>query len=260
MGINPAATIVSGDLSINGPDSDDELAFAAAALGSLPGQTVSLPGNHDIGDEPPGQDARQIIDDARLARWDRLVGPDRWCLDFEHWAVLGLNSQLLGSGLARENEQNDWLDHELRRASGKNIALILHKPLFLESALESDANPSCTVPSARRPLLDRFQRGGVKLVISGHLHLHRDRNIDGIQYIWAPSTAFIGGENLGGRAICGFLLIELAERNATVELLRPAGLVDINLQTLKQNGRYAFLRDMPPCRPDTSAILQQRQI
>jgi len=48
--------IINGDLSINGPDSDTELAFAAWALRGLRDQVLPLPGNHDIGDEPPGQD------------------------------------------------------------------------------------------------------------------------------------------------------------------------------------------------------------
>jgi 3',5'-cyclic AMP phosphodiesterase CpdA len=62
------AVIVNGDLAINGPDSDAEIAFAAAALGKLRTRVMALPGNHDVGDEPPGQDPDQIIDADRLAR------------------------------------------------------------------------------------------------------------------------------------------------------------------------------------------------
>ena len=49
------AVIVNGDLAINGPDSDAEIAFAARALGKLRTRVMALPGNHDVGDEPPGQ-------------------------------------------------------------------------------------------------------------------------------------------------------------------------------------------------------------
>ena len=49
-----AAVIVTGDLCINGPDSDAEMQFAAQALAGLDGQVLALPGNHDVGDEPPG--------------------------------------------------------------------------------------------------------------------------------------------------------------------------------------------------------------
>ena len=69
------AVIVNGDLAINGPDSDAEIAFAATALRNLRGRVLALPGNHDVGDEPPGQDSDQIINDDRLVRWDTLLPP-----------------------------------------------------------------------------------------------------------------------------------------------------------------------------------------
>src|SRR5262249_27637915 len=45
------AVVVNGDLAINGPDSDTEIAFAATALGNLRTRVMALPGNHDVGDE-----------------------------------------------------------------------------------------------------------------------------------------------------------------------------------------------------------------
>ena len=125
------AVIVNGDLAINGPDSDAEIAFAARALGKLRTRVMALPGNHDVGDEPPGQDPDQIIDADRLARWDSSFAVDRWALDAGGWRLLGVNAQLFGSGLAREHEQEDWLDEQLSTA-GRPTALFLHKPLFLE--------------------------------------------------------------------------------------------------------------------------------
>ena len=62
------AVIVNGDLAINGPDSDAEIAFAARALGKLRTRVMALPGNHDVGDEPPGQDPDQIIDADRTRK------------------------------------------------------------------------------------------------------------------------------------------------------------------------------------------------
>ena len=49
------AVIVNGDLAINGPESDAEIAFAATALGNLRTRVMALPGNHDVGDEPPAR-------------------------------------------------------------------------------------------------------------------------------------------------------------------------------------------------------------
>jgi 3',5'-cyclic AMP phosphodiesterase CpdA len=110
------AVIVNGDLAINGPDSDAEIAFAARALGKLRTRVMALPGNHDVGDEPPGHPA-QIIDADRLARWDSSFAVDRWALDAGGWRLLGVNAQLFGSGLVREHEQDQWLDEQLSTGS-----------------------------------------------------------------------------------------------------------------------------------------------
>src|SRR5271156_3461833 len=137
------AVIVTGDLAINGPDSDAEIAFAARALGKLRTRVLALPGNHDVGDEPPGQDPDQIVNPQRLARWDSFFGADRWMLDIEGWRLVGVNAQLFGSGLTREDEQNRWLEEQLIAAAGRPIALFLHKPLFLEDLNEGPASAAC---------------------------------------------------------------------------------------------------------------------
>jgi hypothetical protein len=116
------AVIVNGDLAINGPESDAEIAFAATALGNLRTRVMALPGNHDVGDEPPGQDPDQIIDVNRLARWDSSFATDRWALDAGGWRLIGVNAQLFGSGLARERVQDQWLDEQLCTA-GRPTAL-----------------------------------------------------------------------------------------------------------------------------------------
>src|SRR5271156_2352819 len=143
------AVIVNGDLAINGPDSDAEIAFAATALGKLRTRVIALPGNHDIGDEPPGQDPDQIIDADRLARWDSSFAVDRWALDAGGWRLLGVNAQLFGSGLAREHEQDQWLDEQLSTAE---------RPTALFSTSLSFSNTQPTMSRVRRALCHRFGR------------------------------------------------------------------------------------------------------
>src|ERR1700733_3000882 len=134
---------------------------------------MALPGNHDVGDEPPGHDPEQIIDADRLARWDSSFAVDRWALDARGWRLLGVNAQLFGSGLApREREQDNWLD-EQSSAAGRPTALFLHKPLFLEHPAEDVASPACMTPSVRTQLLGKLNRSDVRLIVSGHLHQHR---------------------------------------------------------------------------------------
>ena len=160
------AVIVNGDLAINGPDSDAEIAFAATALGNLRTRVMALPGNHDVGDEPPGQDPDQIIDADRLARWDNSFATDCWALDAGGWRLVGVNAQLFGSGLVREHAQDQWLNEQLSTA-GRPTALFLHKPLFLERLTDDLVSPACMVPSARTRLLDKLNRSDVRLIVSG---------------------------------------------------------------------------------------------
>jgi 3',5'-cyclic AMP phosphodiesterase CpdA len=242
------AVIVNGDLAINGPESDDELAFAATALKKLQGPVMALPGNHDIGDEPPGQDPDQIIDDVRLARWDRSFAVDRWALDVGNWRLLGVNAQLFGSGLVREEEQDRWLDDQMQTA-GRPTVLFLHKPLFLDSADEDVPGPSCMVPSARARLLERLDRSDVRLIVSGHLHQYRDRTFGKRQHLWVPAVAFAGARELGGDSRCGVTVLDFSEDSVEITIEHLPGLVSHDLAALKGHGRYPFLRDMPPCPP-----------
>jgi 3',5'-cyclic AMP phosphodiesterase CpdA len=245
---SPDLVVVNGDLCINGPESDDEMAFAGRALAGLTAPWRALPGNHDVGDEPPGQDPDQIIDAARLARWKGVFGGDRFAETVGAWRVIGINAQLLGSGLAEEHAQDDWLDHELW-AAGLPIVLLLHKPLFLNDALEPDASYLCTTPVPRAALLRRLRAADIRLVVSGHLHAYRDVTIDGLRYLWLPATSFLQHGVAGATPMVAAVSIELDTGLPEVSVHRPARMRAFDLAEIKQ-GKYAFLRDMPHCPPN----------
>jgi 3',5'-cyclic AMP phosphodiesterase CpdA len=244
----PDAVVVSGDLCINGPDSDAEVAFAAKALRRLKPPVYAIPGNHDVGDEPPGQEADQIIDERRVQRWLSVFGADRFTFTAGTWRVVGINAQLLGSGLPQEEDQDDWLDAELASSTAP-ILLALHKPLFLQSPDEAETTASSINPEPRERLLRRLRSAPVKVVVSGHLHCHRDVVREGLRCVWAPSTAFLVPPQEGAEASLGILAIDLDEAGARVERIAVAGLVAHDLLALKGHGRYAYLRDMPACPP-----------
>ena len=246
------AIIINGDLAINGPDSDAEIAFAASALTHLKGRVLPLPGNHDVGDEPPGQDPNQIVDASRLARWERVFGADCWLLEAGGWRLIGVNAQLFGSGLLRECVQDKWLDEQLTAAQGRQIALFLHKPLFLEDPNDNVATTACIVPPARSRLLGRLQLSAVRLIVSGHLHQHRDRTFGGMRHLWVPAVAFAAPRLLGGDVRCGVTFLEFSRNGVDVIVERPDRLVSHDLAAIKGHGRYQFLRDMPPSPPPSS--------
>jgi 3',5'-cyclic AMP phosphodiesterase CpdA len=238
--------IVSGDLTVDGADSADDLAWAAAELARLGGAALCIPGNHDCGEEFEGAHG-QRIDATRRNRWIEHFGVEWWFRELGNWRLLGLNSQLLGSGDPAEATQLAWIEKTLAEASGSPIGVFVHKPLFLEHPGEAPAPGHATLPGPRRRLLELIRRARVRFVACGHLHQYRALHHDGIDYIWAPSTAFLVREQLPGvQNALGYVVHRLFEdgRYAHVFVRMPE-LTAIDLESLK-GGRYRYLRDIPP--------------
>jgi hypothetical protein len=133
------------------------------------------------------------VNSERLARWHRHLGPDYWCRDIEKWRLIGLNSQLLGSGRSEEKRQLDWLKTTMSEARRRRIAWFLHMPLFLEDPVEGDIGYWTVKPDARAPLLDLISMHQVALVATGHVHRLHDRHVGRTRYLWAPSSGFVCG-------------------------------------------------------------------
>ncbi|MGL1446718.1 hypothetical protein ACSTJA_23565, partial [Vibrio parahaemolyticus] len=85
---------------------------------------------------------------------------------------IGLNAQLMGSGIAAEDEQWDFLAAEAHEARGRPVALFIHKPLFLKHPAETEVNHRYVVPAARERLLGLLAPTRLRLVASGHVHQH----------------------------------------------------------------------------------------
>lgn len=193
----PDLVVINGDMIMNDPDAEADHAFARARIGELPVPCRYLPGNHDIGDNVISGRMSKRVDDARRARYLRHYGEERWTFEAAGWGFVGLNSQLLGSdGQPAEAEQWAWLEQALEGHRGRPVVLFLHKPLFLDHPSEPDyedptLRQSCIDSASRVRLLDLCRRYGVRLVSSGHKHQTRSFSLDGIYYLWAPSTACV---------------------------------------------------------------------
>jgi 3',5'-cyclic AMP phosphodiesterase CpdA len=244
----PDLVIIAGDLSLNGAESDPETEFAHGALKALQAPVHALPGNHDVGDEPPGQTESQIIDATRLARWNRAYGSDRFDLPLGAWRLIGINAQLCGSGLPEEEAQWSWLRERLASAD-RPVALFLHKPLFVERPDEATPTATSLNLAPRTELLKLIRSSHVRLVVSGHLHAHRDVTLDGVRYIWAPALSFVGSPQPGATSMVAAMSFDFSAHAVGVELMPIAGLVAYDLLEIKRRGGVAFLRDLPPCPP-----------
>jgi predicted MPP superfamily phosphohydrolase len=185
----PDLLLATGDLSLDGADSEADLASAWARHAAIGIEWRAVPGNHDVGDEAV-LGGRQPWDAVRAARWEAAAGPRLWVHDLPGWRLIGLDTQSLLT------DPTPWepLAEAVSGAAGRAIALVQHKPLAEQHLADTAVNYWPVLPVARARVLSLFGGSRPALVLSGHLHMWRDRMADGIRQVWAPSTGFIVGE------------------------------------------------------------------
>ncbi|WP_439596657.1 metallophosphoesterase family protein [Falsiroseomonas sp.] len=236
MASPPDLVVASGDLSLDGADHDEDLALAAALHGAFPAPLLALPGNHDTGSHPHTM-PRQPFDSARLDRFRAHCGPGRGLVDLPGWRVIGLNSEVMGTGQAEESAQADFIAEAAAGAGDRRIALFLHKPVFVTEFADPTFDYWSVPPQARAALLPVLEHPGLRLVASGHLHLHRQVMLGRVSYAWAPPLSFIVHPSeqpgLPGARVCGALLHHLHEDHVETVLLAPEGMETPDLDALR---------------------------
>lgn len=186
----PDLVINTGDLALDGADSDEDLAEALAAHRGLGLETWLLPGNHDVGDHPDVA-RKQPATQARLERYRRIVGEDAWWLDIPGWRLVGLNALTLGTGLSGDETQRDMLRRAAATLQGRSLALWLHKPLA-DLSLDEELVSNRFMTRGPRAILAECLGGIVpQVVMCGHVHQYRDSVFGGSRHIWAPATSFM---------------------------------------------------------------------
>jgi 3',5'-cyclic AMP phosphodiesterase CpdA len=215
---SPDLVVHVGDLSMDGMHDEAELAYGRAQMDTVPGPWRVIPGNHDIGDAPSAHvDPEEEVTTTRLARWCDLFGPDRWVIDLGRWRLVGLNAQLLGTGLPQEAEQWDFLEDALcaTREARQRLLLIVHKPIAAPAPEVAEAPPYRYVSSpARERLFERAKEAGVEAVLSGHVHQARELRVDGVTQLWAPTTWAVLPDDMQptlGVKRCGLLELGLPD-------------------------------------------------
>jgi 3',5'-cyclic AMP phosphodiesterase CpdA len=236
----PDLVVNSGDLAFDGPTNRDDLEFARTLHAALPVACRYLPGNHDIGDNPTkvGPPPSQPVTDQNLNTYHAVFGEDRWGFEAAGWCLIGLNSLVMNTGLAREAEQFDWLASQLSASRGKPIALFLHKPLYLNAPDDPELAASSVryVPMpARKHLVEMLGAVDLRLVASGHVHQRRDFTYSHIRQVWAPSAGFIIPDRM--QEVIGVKEVGLVEYRFQpdgfeVRHVRAPGQVDIDLVEL----------------------------
>lgn len=229
----PDAVVHLGDISADGADDVDGLAFSAALLSALDVPLHALPGNHDVGDNSvPGVAETHRIDAIRLRRYRDAFGPDWWSLRTPHWLLLGLNAQLLGSDCEDEERQFDWIARTLAADVPAHIALLLHKPLFDTHPQQPEAGERYVQPLPRQRLLRLLAGHPLRLVVSGHTHQWRRRVLQGVEHVWVPSTSFCIPDAVQlrlGEKFVGLMQLTLDAAGYRFDTIIPAGMQRHNL-------------------------------
>ena len=224
--LQPDLTAHTGDASLDGADDDADLAFAAGALQRLPGPVLCVPGNHDVGDHP-ARAPRQPVDDARLDNFRCYLGRDRWVEDRAGWRLMGLNSQIMGAH-PEEHDQVAMITGALDGLGGRRLAVFIHKPFFVAGPEQDGFDYWSVPPFARGPLHAVMTHPALRLVASGHLHVHHEVRRGAVRYVWAPSAGFVVQPSeqpgLPGERPCGMLLHDFGEDAVTTRLLVPDGM------------------------------------
>jgi 3',5'-cyclic AMP phosphodiesterase CpdA len=236
----PDLVVNSGDVSFDGPTSRDDLEFAKTLHAALPVECRTIPGNHDIGDNPTaaGPPPTQSVTPATVQTFVSIFGEDRWRFEAAGWCFIGLNSLVMNTGLAREAEQFDWLAAQLSAVGGKPLALFLHKPFYLNAPGDPELAATAIryIPQpARTRLIEMFAAVDLRLVASGHVHQRRDFTRGHVRHVWAPSSGFIIPDKK--QEVIGIKEVGLVEYRFQpgafeVRHVRAPGQIDIDMDSL----------------------------
>jgi 3',5'-cyclic AMP phosphodiesterase CpdA len=236
----PDLVVNSGDLAFDAPPHPDDLEFAKTLHAALPVPCRTLPGNHDVGDNPTaiGPAPSHPVTEARRKAYVTLFGEDRWRFEAAGWYFVGINSLVMNTGLASEAEQFDWLASQLSAAGGKPVALFLHKPLYLDTPDDPELAASSIryVPMpARNRLIEMLRAVDLRLVASGHVHQRRDFTYAHVRHIWAPSAGFVisdARQEVIGIKEVGMVEYRFQPDSFEVLHVRAPGQVDVDLDSL----------------------------
>jgi alkaline phosphatase D len=179
--------LIAGDLTDGG--TREQMALFKRKVKQLKAPVLFVAGNHDVGVVGEGK-IKTSITPERAELFSRELGPNWFARDEAGVRIVGINSCLFGSGFKEEEDQWQFLEQELARPNAKPTFLLEHYPLFIKTPDEPRNSIWNVQPELRKRLLALVKQGGVRTVLSGHLHYPITNRLDGILFLGNAPTAF----------------------------------------------------------------------
>lgn len=181
--------LIAGDLTQNG--SPDEIADFKKLVAGFTAPVHFVPGNHDIGNKLiPGKGGDKTPRPAAFAAFEENLGPSFYLRTVAGVRLIGLNSPILGSGLPLEEKMWAFLERELAHPAAAPTIVFTHYPLFVKTVDEPGGEYWSIEPGPRARLLALLKQGGVRIVLSGHLHRPLTHHLDGMVLVSTLPVSF----------------------------------------------------------------------
>lgn len=149
-----------------------------------------LPGNHDVGDKRIDWMPADQICEPHLNAYRQAFGKDFYSVDVDNIRCILINSLLINSGLAAEQEQKIWLEAQINSAHNKRVFLFMHYPPFVYSETEHGSYDNLDEPG-RSWLVNLMKRPNVEASFAGHVHNFWYEQLNESSFYMLPSTAFL---------------------------------------------------------------------
>ncbi len=192
----PRFVVITGDLVNQGGNAAQIREFKRIAAKLNPViKLYSVPGNHDVGNEPTPES---------LAAYRKEFGPDYYRFESADLEGFVLNSSLIAAPQNAQQEadrQEAWLKAELAKPKSRYRVIFQHHSWFLEDPDEADQYFNIPLATRKR-YLKLFHDSGVTHVFSGHYHRNAYGKDGQLEMITTgPVGMFLGKDPSGMRIV-----------------------------------------------------------
>lgn len=166
-------------------------------------------GNHEIGSS------------GGLKEYQETVGELYYSFDHgkSHFIIINSDFGESGDSGILGEEQMAWLEKDLKdHRDSKNVFAFMHKPMFYAA---KDGGSSWEDMKERDKVHQMFlDNGNVRAVFSGHAHIYRTFDRDGIRH-YITGGAGAESSNPDREGFYHYLLVEMDGSNMTVKVVEP---------------------------------------